>query len=162
MENLYWFVYKQDEVALQTRPESTASRSSVKKVDSCTIKCVFHQTESVFVLIALHWYVLNICWAGERAAAHARTIWFLLFILIKCTGRCFDARVCCRGSFVCSALPWIPVCEPRIDECFNILHIRRMNTFSQLTVFHFIQLCDTFLCSLGVVFVKLTPCIVVV
>lgn len=31
-----------------------------------------------------------------------------------------------------------------MDECFNILHIRRMNTFSRLTVFHFIQLCDIF------------------
>lgn len=55
-----------------------------------------------------------------------------------------------RGSlswqFACSTFAHEFRCaDLRIDECFNILHIRRMNSFSQLTVFHFIQLFDTFL-----------------
>lgn len=49
-------------------------------------------------------------------------------------------------QFACSTFAHEFRCaDLRIDECFNILHIRRMNSFSQLTVFHFIQLFDTFL-----------------
>lgn len=58
-------------------------------------------------------------------------------------------------QFVCSTFAHeFRYARPRMDECFNILHIRRMNTFSRLTVFHFIQLCDMY-SLMGIVFIML-------